>query len=300
MKFNEDLAAIHAYLCADGCVIRNPPTQKSKYYKIDLRNTNIVLLKDFQERFYKYFGLKPNLYPGQRCQIGSKKIYLILAKEFGSFYSREWRMPNLKEKLSKVWLRTFFDCEGWVFCKTHQNRHIGVDSVNEQGLNQVKKSIENLKIKVIKKVIKNRKMFRLLIYGKENLIRFQQEIGFIHPIKKETLEKTIDDFVEYDWNVTKEKNKLKTIMLEKARIKKPYLVRIISKEEDNLKKLSKFLNSVYSINSIKIHKMINGLGTPYFELSINKRDEIKKLTKHNLINTQELDKIDKTRFNNSI
>ena len=296
MKFNEDLAAIHSYLCADGCVIKNPVTQKLKYYKVDLRNTNLVLLKDFQERFYKYFGLKPCLYPGQRCQIGSKKIYTLLTNEFGSFYSREWQMPNLNKKLSRIWLRTFFDCEGWVFCKTHQNRHIGIDSVNESGLNQVKKSMEKLKIKIIKKVIKNGEMFRLLIYGKENLIRFQQEIGFLHPIKKEVLKKVISDFVEYNWHVIKSKDKINEIMLKKARVKKPYIVRIISKEEENLKKLALFLNSIYNIRSIKVHRMINGLGTAYFELSVNKKNEVKKLIKHKLINTKELSKIDKNKL----
>ena len=115
MKIDENLAAVHAYLCADGYVIKNPKTQKRKYYKIGFRNTNLILLKDFQERFEKVFGVKPCLYEGQRCQKGSREIYELLIKRFGSFYSWEWKMPKLNNKLAKAWLRAYFDCEGWVF-----------------------------------------------------------------------------------------------------------------------------------------------------------------------------------------
>ena len=98
MKMDKNLAAIHAYLCADGYVIKNPETQKQKYHVIGFRNTNLILLKDFQRRFEKVFKIKPHLDEGQRCRIGSKEIYRKLTKEFGSFYSWKWRMPkNLKE-----------------------------------------------------------------------------------------------------------------------------------------------------------------------------------------------------------
>ncbi|MBI3334463.1 hypothetical protein HYZ97_03165, partial [Candidatus Pacearchaeota archaeon] len=111
MEFNEDLSAIHSYLCADGYVIKNPETQKQKYYQIGFRNTNLTLLRDFQERFYNYFRIKPRLYPGQRCILGNKGIYNNLIKNFESFYSYEWKMPNLDEELIKIWLRAYFDCE---------------------------------------------------------------------------------------------------------------------------------------------------------------------------------------------
>src|SRR3990172_3112733 len=115
MKIDENLAAIHAYLCADGYVTRNPPTQKNKYYRIALRNTNLILLRDFQNKFEKIFSIRPHIREDGRCEIGSREIYEKLTKQFGSFYSWEWKMPELSEKLSKIWLRAYFDCEGWVF-----------------------------------------------------------------------------------------------------------------------------------------------------------------------------------------
>lgn len=132
MRLNKDLVIIHAYLCADGYVTRNSSTQKHTYHHIGFRNTNSILLKDFQERFAKVFEQKSYLIENQRCRVGSKKIYKALTGEFGSFYSWKWQMPELDKNYSRGWLRAYFDCEGWVFCKKGQNRHIGVDCVNKK------------------------------------------------------------------------------------------------------------------------------------------------------------------------
>ena len=105
MKFTNNLAAIHGYLCGDGYVIRNPLTQSHKYYHIGFRNTNMVLLRDFQSKFFSEFGIKPIITNDGRCKIQNKKIYYILTKDF-SYYSYEWELPklskiNLDEKLAE-------------------------------------------------------------------------------------------------------------------------------------------------------------------------------------------------------
>lgn len=280
LKFDKNLASIHAYLCADGYVIKNPKTQKQKYYYIGFRNTNLILLKDFQKRFLEYFGVKPRLIEGQRCVIQNKEVYNRLINQFVSFYSHEWKMPLINKKLSRLWLKAFFDCEGWVFCKSHQNRHIGLDSVNEKGLDQIIQILNNLGIRTIKKINKKRKMFRIFIYGKENLKKFEKEIGFLHPEKFKKLKITLNDFMHYNWNVNK--NNIIKIIKEKAKIKKPFYVRIISKKEINLKDIARLLKKLYNINCI-MHKRTNGFGTIYYELNINKREYIKKLIKLKII-----------------
>ncbi len=286
MKFDKNLASIHAYLCADGYVIKNPKTQKHKYYALGFRNTNLILLKDFQDKFEKIFGIRPHLDKGQRCRIGSKKIYELLTKKFDSFYSWEWKMPKLNKELTKIWLRAYFDCEGWVFCKTHQNRHIGIDCVNEKGLNQIIFALNSLDIKTIKKFNKKRNIYRIFIYGKENLIIFNNKIGFLHPDKDRKLKEALSDFVIYKWNFPKDEEKSKEFLLnilkEKIRIKKPYYVRIISKEESNLKKLGELLKEYYDVNC-KRDKRINGIGTAYYELNIYKKLEIEKLINNKII-----------------
>ena len=89
MKFDKDLASIHAYLCSDGYVVKNPETQKHKYYYIGLRNTNNVLLEDFQRKFHEKFGVKPIITNEGRCKIQSKEIYNILTKKI-TYYSDRW------------------------------------------------------------------------------------------------------------------------------------------------------------------------------------------------------------------
>jgi hypothetical protein len=280
MKLDENLASVHAYLCADGYVIKNPKTQKQKYYMLGFRNTNLVLLKDFQKKFYKVFRVKPYLIPKQRCRIGSRWIYEKLTTDFGSFYSYEWKAPKMNKELSKIWLRSFFDCESWVFCKTHQNRHIGIDSVNEKGIDTIVEMLENLKIKTIKKINNKRKIYRIFIYGKENLKKFQEEIGFLHPEKSKKLEEALRDYIKYTWIFPEEERKLKRfilkIMLEKCRINQKKYIRIFSKEGINLSNLKKGLKKYFYINSL-LSKKINGISTPYYELSINKKEEVQKL-----------------------
>ena len=98
MIANKNLAAIHAYLCADGYVLKIKP-KKSKKYGIGFRNTNYTLLKDFQNRFFNYFKVYPHLTKNERCRINSKQIHTELKNRFGSFHSREWSVPKLKKIL---------------------------------------------------------------------------------------------------------------------------------------------------------------------------------------------------------
>jgi hypothetical protein len=291
MKMNKDLAAIHSYLCADGYVIKNPEDQKHKYYRIGLRNTNLLLLKDFQEKFYRYFKIRPVLREGERCSFQNKEIYFKFTKTFGSFYCSEWTMPELDKELVRFWLRAFFDCEGWVACNSHQNRQIGADSINKKGLNQIQVALKNLGIESKIQVRKKKKISCLHIYGKENLIKFKEKIGFLHPRKKDKLDLCLNDFVNYTWSFPKDKPKLKeficSLIKERAKVRKGRgTMRIISNKEFNLKRLQKELSRLFNIES-KLGKRVNGIGTTYFELSINKKEDVKKAVNLNLLNEEE-------------
>jgi hypothetical protein len=292
MKFDENLAAVHAYLCADGYVIKNSLDQKSKYYHVGFRNTNLILLKDFQKRFFNYFKVKPRLREGERCVLGSKELYEKLTKEFGSFYSKDWSVPKLNKNLIKVWLRAFFDCEGWVYCKTHQNRKVGLESINGKGIYQIKEKLDVLGIncKVKKRNTKN--IYSLGIYGKENLLKFEKEIGFLHPEKTNKPSSMVNDFMNYDWIFPTETDELnlflKQVMKEKAKMKRPNgIFRIVSKKEQNLLHLRNKLIKLFGIES-RLNKRRNGLGTEYFELSINKNSEINKLISNGLLKEESI------------
>lgn len=279
MEISPVLASIHAYLCADGYVTKNLPSQKHKYYVIALRNTNDILLKDFQEKFERVFKIKPRLIEGQRSIINSKLIYLKITKEFGSFYSWKWRMPKMKEKPLRAWLRSYFDCEGWVTCKSHQNRMIGADCVNEKGIKQIKIALKKLGIKAKVKKRNTRNIFSLFIFGKENLKRFNKKIGFLHPLKKERLEKVMNDYVNYKWDF----KKIEEIIKAKAKVKKPEgSIRVVSNLKSNLLTLKKEFLKRHRIKS-KLNQRTNGLGTKYYELSINKKEEVKYIINKDII-----------------
>jgi len=295
MKFNEDLAAIHSYLCADGYVVKNPPQQKHKYYRIGLRNTNLVLLKDFQKRFKSYFSISPKIYPDERCNIGSKKIYALLTKKY-SFYSREWMLPKLPKQLLKYWLRAFFDCEAWVFLKEKQNRHIGVDSVNHFGLKNIKIALESFGIicKMTKR--KNRDISRLEIYGRDNIQMFQDKIGFLHPEKRKKLSDALDSYMCYDWIFPNTQTKLKSFIRNKFRVKKPFILRINSIKKNNLILLSQLLKKVFNIKSKVYGPWINGLGNSYYVLQIHKKSDVLSVLKQDLLNNAEKSKLNSNIF----
>ncbi len=273
MKFNKNLASIHAYLCADGYVIKNPESQKHKYYHIGLRNTNIGLLMDFERKFYSVFGVKPHLTNDGRCRIQNKDIYGVLTKDF-SFYSNEWRVPKLSEDNLRSWLRSFFDCEAWVYVKKCQDRHIGLDSINKLGIHQIKEALGRLGINSKIKEIRKRDIFRLYIYGKDNLIRFYEWVGFLHDKKNNKLKEAIASYVTYKWDF----KDVGDIIKKKAKLKKnSNTIRYTSKLKSNLVTLRGILKTKYRVDS-KIYKRMNGQGIKYYELAIYGKQNINRLT----------------------
>jgi len=280
---NLNLASLHGYLCADGCVVKSS-NPKYKYYRIELRNINSKLLNDFKNKFQKVFNIKAHIYRNERCRLGSKEIYNKLNKQFGSFYSHNWTLPILNKIELIYWIRSYFDCEAWVRNKPRQDRHIGLDCINKKGLLQIQKAL--LQFNIVSKVKKRntRNIYTLNIYGKENIIKFQKEINFLHPNKRKKLQQAIDSYIDYNWEISKESIK------QKARVKKPFFIRIISNLELNLIKIQKFLKKYY-IESI-IYKNKNGQGTIYYSLIIQKKKSIIKTIKNQLISKEQIKRID--------
>lgn len=268
MKFNEDLAAIHAYLCADGYVIRNPATQKHKYYYIGLRNTNEVLLKDFQTRFDRFFGVKPIITNDGRAKIQNKEIYKMLTERY-TYYSDSWFMPKLKKKLLKPWLRAYFDCDGWVYVMTAKNRKIGLESINRRGILEIKSALfKKFGIESTLKNRKNKKIWSLAICSKTSIAKFAKNIGFLHPKKKAKLEEALCSYMNYEWTVPKNKDELITFVKIKGRF---------SRERGQIRFNSIVRNNILRFKSALIksgiksrsNKFFNGNGTKYYTLSIN-------------------------------
>ncbi len=276
LELHPDFAAIHGYLCGDGYVIMNPKSQKHKYYVIGFRNQNQTLLKDFQKRFRMIFGVSPKIRKDGRCVVNSKKIFYEISKE-DSFYSDSWKLPKSSSKNMRFWLRSFFDCEAWVELDGRKNRRIGLDSINRKELLNIRGLLSSFGIESRIRENKDRKTSRLQIFGKKNLIRFEKEIGFLHPEKKKKLGNVIKSYPEYEWHFPKENKDLivfiEKTMRERARKKKPYYIRITSVLEKNLLELSSFLFNFFKIES-SIYRRRNTKNKEYFELIIQKRDSL--------------------------
>jgi len=271
MKFDSNLSALHGYLCGDGYVIRNPESQKHKYYHIGFRNTNEILLNDFRKRFEILFGLKPHITKEGRCRIQNKEIYNLLTKNF-SYYSYEWQLPTLSKQNLKHWLRAFFDCEGWVENQIAKSRLIGLECCNKTGITDIQKALLKLNIesKISKK--KGRTIWRLTICDKSNLIKFRKQIGFLHPNKNNKLTEAINSYVDHNWIIPSNK---KDLFLFVKEVGKPYhkrnIIRFNSIKLNNLEKLKKALNN-YQINSTLFGPWTSGTGSKYYCLTIKKED----------------------------
>ncbi|HLC61225.1 MAG TPA: LAGLIDADG family homing endonuclease [Candidatus Nanoarchaeia archaeon] len=267
MKFNKNLAAIHGYLCSDGYVIKNPDTQKHKYYHIGLRNTNNVLLLDFQEKFEAIFSIKPIITNEGRCKIQNKDIYKILTEDF-SFYSYEWKLPELKKDSLSYWLRAFFDCEGWVENQPAKSRLIGADCCNESGLLSVQEALRKFGIDSEIKKRKGRIIWRLTICGIEDLKKFHKYIGFLHPNKNQKLNEAINSYKDFSWGIPKTKDELFKFIIKKGKIRNSRNeVRFMSIKKLNLQNLKKALKD-YSINSEVFGPWKNNTGSLYYCLII--------------------------------
>lgn len=276
MKFNQNSAAIHAYLCADGYVITNPPTQKHKYYHIGLRNTNEIILEDFQKNFEKTFGVRPIITKEKdRCRIGNKNIFFQLTKDF-SYYSDEWAIPELSLDELRYWLRSYFDCDAWVTVQKAKSRVIGLESINKNGLEQIKNSLLKFGIKSsdVKKR-KNRNVWSIHICGKDDLLKFKENIGFLHPNKNKKLLDAINSYETYEWIIPNKKEEFIEFVNKKGRLRNETKeIRFLSIIKNNLIKLKEKLMD-YDIN-VKIYgPWKNTRGTIYYCLSFNQKELIK-------------------------
>ncbi len=266
MKFDKNLAAIHGYLCGDGYVITNPATQKHKYYYIGLRNTNLVLLKDFQQWFKNYFGIEPRIVEG-RSIIQNKDIYYELTKGF-SYYSYQWEIPKLSKQNLRAWLRAFFDCEGWVENQPAKSRLIGLECVNERGIFQIKEALLKLGIASQIKKKKGRTILRLTICGKDNLVKFQTMINFLHPEKKHKLIDAVNSYQNYFWEIPGSKEELLAFIKSKGRYQVSRKeIRLLSIKKENVFNLAKALKK-RAIFCVVLGPWKSSSGSQYYCLKI--------------------------------
>ena len=221
-----------------------------------------------------------------RSVVQNKEIILKLI-ENDSYYSLDWKIPKLTKRLSTYWLQAYFDCEAWVLIQEAQSRLIGVDSINKSGLLSIQTHLKKLginsKVQLGRSNIPNRNdIYRLFIYGKENLKKFQRKINFFHTIKKLKLQRAIESYVDRNWKISpsecgNQEKAVREMLSMKNGFKKRGTYSICSMKRYNLVHLKKFLQKELKIDSRISPLRTNPAGSKFYEFTINNKDHVKKL-----------------------
>ena len=154
-------------------------------FLVEIEQKNREWLEIVAENFEKSFGIKPKITKRKRknvyrLRIYSKNIFLKLQKMRKNFK----QIIKTNEEVQKSFLRGICDAEGSV----DKNKYrITISSKNKKLLKFCQKLIQKFGIKT-KKLWKYKwGVYVLPILGKENLRKFNEIIGFLHPEKKAKL-----------------------------------------------------------------------------------------------------------------
>ncbi len=184
-------ARILGYLAGDGNIYIGK-TSKNRHHSIRFFPDHSSLLKPYCEAFSKVYNKTPIIKPlsNKYCVTVDSKIVVLNMTSSASFGLFNWEVPIifLKDKRSKKeWLRAFFDAEAYV-----GKNHIKIQTVNEKGMGQMKRlleefGIESKKYVYIPKNIKWSPNHIIFINKKSSRYKYFKEIGFSHILKQKKL-----------------------------------------------------------------------------------------------------------------
>src|SRR3989338_3304050 len=177
-KLTNEKSYILGVLCGDGHINKN-------FAQLEISNNDLEFMKEFLRCVYLAYHWKFNYHFREK----KNTIVTYISPEYivndllniSTFGVRKWRVPNIiksTKKLSNVsyFLRGFYDSEGCV------GRHEVIFTVvNKNGALDIIKLLNRFKINATFKNY-NRKnigdIYHVGIYGKENIKRFRDRVGF--------------------------------------------------------------------------------------------------------------------------
>lgn len=149
---------------------------------------------------------------------------------------------------------------------------IGLECCNENGILQIKNALQQLGINSQLTKKKNRTIWRLVICRKENIQRYHNLIGFLHPEKKQKLEKALASFMDYTWKIPLDKQGLFNFIKDKGKIRTSRNeLKLLSIKQKNLTNLRKALKK-YELNSKLLGPWTSNTGSQYYCLKIKLED----------------------------
>jgi len=203
---NKDLLVkIHAYIASDGGIypwkckeIRGNNVRIRKKLRVKFWNKEDKLMNDFVvsvKRIYPHLKYiwedKKKFVAEVRSQIFSKDLLKL-----GKVSTKSWEFPkDINAKQKRIWIRAFADCDGTVN-NYNYTRYVAIDSINLKGLKQISLILSEFGIssRIIKVRYKDKVSYRLKISRQDNLRKYEDIIGFNHPLKKRKLKEAIKSY----------------------------------------------------------------------------------------------------------
>jgi len=224
--FTKDKAYILGVLCGDGSIYKS---NKKKNYAIALLTIDLDFALRFKKSLEKTYSLKAKLEirppsitkirekaykckKAFRIRLQSKRIYEDISRydPVGKFKEKNWRVPkeimnSKNEKITGMFLRGFLDSEA-----TPREYCIEIASGNKKGLDDIKYLLSKLGVRRFYFYQDWKKVWKLIVSGKDNLFIIYKRIGFTIERKQRILKKSIKykckvkGFKESDyWNAIK-------------------------------------------------------------------------------------------------
>ena len=192
-KFTKEKARVIGYIMGDGS-ITNPKKDSRgiqhndiSFYPDDINMANLFV-EDFEKLYLKKPKIK-NLGKYYSVRVSSKPACDDLRK-IADYSSLVWEFPDKTIKLREdkiEWVKSMFDCEACV-----NKRSIYLQSVSKKGIESVQRLLlelgVNVKVYVYHRENKNHSTnYILAIMGRENLLKYNNLVGFNHLNKSKKL-----------------------------------------------------------------------------------------------------------------
>ncbi len=190
LKLNNDLSYIFGVLAGDGYMDYNP---QRRAYHIGLSAVDKEFVEKFKESSFNFFKIKSSweFRKSRKKKWSAQYITRLCSKEacdfinsIGQFKKENWKIPsiinNADIKIKCAFLGGFFDSEGEIDKKIGR---IGATSMNLNGLEEIKRMLENFGIRntiIKKKDIRpnTHQKYVLRIHDKKSIKSFYELIGF--------------------------------------------------------------------------------------------------------------------------
>jgi len=202
MNKKDLMAKIHGYIASDGGIynmrvkdIHGKKLRIRRKLRTKFFNQDKELIDDFINIIHMlYPKIKSIRYYPKRYEVEVRNN--TISKDIlklGKVWSSNWEFPkSLNDKQKKLWIAAFTDCDGTVQNRNY-DRFVAIDSINKNGLRRISRVLEDFGITNKIYNIKGGS-FRLKIFRRENLIKFNSLIKLNHLGKRRKLIEAINSY----------------------------------------------------------------------------------------------------------